>query len=600
MKMKTKFKVLNISLLFILLFLYQNCAPFNAGVSFSGSTDGPTPVPAAPVTAFSLSCSASDPRVPTENSLLPLNKFELENTLVDLFEPYLDNTQRTQFLNAIRPLMSAIPKNTVAVGMDLANDDVTAIHVERHYLLGEGVADYISSQASILNRMLGACSGTRTTVACQTSFINSFGLRALRREVDADSRAYYLSVMQGHQDSYRNIIVAMLSSPFFYYHNQFGDSVAGNSTIQLDAYERANKLSYFLLQSMPDDELFAAAANGSILNQTVYTAQVERLLTSPKVRARLTRFFANQWLHLDNTAIANTNIPEVQTLMSEINNPNPSDLRTSLINEVYDYFDHMIWVERADYKDLMSSTLVFPRTQALASIYGTSIWNGQSDSQSLVRAPASQRAGLFTRAQFLYTGSGSTRPIMRGVHVYRDFMCKNLNLPTDNSSPQGVVIQDTMTDQEITRATTEVTGTSCVGCHRSIINPLGFTFDNFDSFGKFRNNVRVFHKPGTPLQGQLLTTKPVDARKDINLNPFLSSTINGAVELGLNFSNNPNAQACFSSRLWNFAQKSNLEVEDNSCAVMSIYESLNSTNGSIIEALKAIVTQPEFTKRRIK
>lgn len=585
-------KIIYSLLIVVTVTFYQNCSPYHSvqGVNQQLSS----------VTAFSLSCSTADPRLPEANQLIPLNSYEIENTLVDLFEPYLDGTQQTQFLSRIRPLIANLPKNTVNVGMDLANHDVTATHVERHFLLAEGVADYINSQASAMNRILGTCASTRTTEACQLSFIDRFGLRALRRAVDSDSRTYYLQVMRGHQDSYRNAIVAMISSPFFYYHNQFGEAVSSTGTIELDAYERANKLSYFLMQSMPDDELLQSASSGSLMNPAAFNAQVERLLTHSKVRRRLTRFFANQWLHLDKTADLRTDIRAVQTRLSELSNPNPAALKTSLIDEVYDYFDHMIWNERAGYSQLMTSSLVFPRTQALANIYGSAVWNGQSTAPNLIRAPASERAGVLTRAHFLYTGSDSTRPIMRGVHVYRDFMCQDLTLPADNATPQGVVLEDTMTDQEIVIATTEVPRTTCIGCHQGIINPLGFAFDNFDSFGQYRTNERVFHPEGTAQQGQVLTTRPSRSTVSININPFLNSSVNGAVDLSQKLAQNPNALACFSSKLWNFAQKSNLKVDDNPCAIKSIFESMSAADDSILSAVKAIAMQPEFTKRRAK
>lgn len=571
---------------------YQNCAPYHG---IKGATQQ-----LSSVTAFSLSCSTTDPRLPEPNQLIPLNHFELENTLVDLFEPYLDSNQQAQFLSRIRTLINTLPDNKVNVGMDIANHDVTSIHAERHFLLAEEVADYINSQTTAMNRILGTCASTRTTEACQLSFIDRFGLRALRRAVDSDSRTFYLNVMRGHQDSYRNVIVAMISSPFFYYHNQFGESVSSTGTIELDAYERANRLSYFLMQSMPDDELFQAAANGSLMNQAGFNAQIDRLLSNNKVRRRVTRFFANQWLHLDNTANLRTDNREVQARLPEINNPDPVALRSSLIEEVYDYFDHMIWNERAGYAQLMTSPLVFPRSQATANIYGSAIWNGQSTAQSLIRAPATERAGILTRAQFLYTGSDSTRPIMRGVHVYRDFMCQNLTVPADNNTPQGVVIENTMTDQEIVKASTEVQNTTCIGCHQRIINPLGFAFDNFDSFGKFRTIERVFHPEGTAQQGEVLTSRPVRSTTSINLDPFLSGEVQGAVDLSHKLAQNPNALACFSSKLWNFAQKSNLKVADNPCAIKSVFESMSTTDGSILSALRAIATQPEFTKRRAK
>ncbi len=584
-------------LIVLLVLSYQNCSPFE---SQSGDNYSST----AEVLAFSLNCSSADPRNPLSSELKRLNPFEIENTLLDLFEPYLSVNQQTQFRNQIRPFVDDLPRIDVHLGMDLADSGVTSIHVEKHFLLAEAVANSIASQTSALDLMRSGCTTAANTETCRRQFIESFGLRALRRPLDTESIDFYLNVMNGHPDSYRNVIAAMIASPLFYYHGEFGtvaDASSDQPLVELDAYERASKLSYFLLQSMPDDTLLAAARSGQILTPQGVQAQVNRLLSTQKVRQRLTRFFANQWLHLDDTAETRLDIQKVRTLSSELGTADQiQNLRQNLINEVYDYFDYLIWVQEANYAELMTSNLVFPRTPELAAIYGTSLWNGNSEITNLVRAPAEERSGVLTRAQFLYTGSGSTRPIMRGVHVYRDFMCQDLDLPPDNSTPMGVQITDDMSDQEVVRATTEMAGTSCVGCHQNIINPLGFAFDSFDPFGRFRQQERVFHPESSNEAGQVLITKDISPTQQINIPPFIQGPVDGAVGLSRQLANSPDALACFSSKMWNFAQKKNMQVADNACAVQSVYESLSGSDGSILDAIRAIVMQPEFMKRNIQ
>jgi hypothetical protein len=578
----------------VLVLSFQNCSPFESHL-------GQLPSSTSAVVAFSLNCSPADPREPQSSELKRLNSFELENTLIDLFEPYLSTSQRAEFINRIRPFIDDLPANRVHLGMSLADSGVTSIHVEKHFLLAEAVADFIASSQGVIGRMVAMCSTAANTESCRRQFLASFGLRALRRPLDTESIDFYLNVMNGYEDSYRNVIATLLASPLFYYHSEFGASDGNQSLVELDAYERASKLSYFLIQSMPDDALLSAAQSGEVLSQQGFQAHANRLLSTPKARQRLTRFFANQWLHLDETAEIRLDIQKVRALTSEIGTTNQiQNLRQNLINEVYDYFDYLIWEQGADYAQLMTSNLVFPRTPELAAIYGTSQWNGNYDITDLVRAPAEQRSGVLTLAQFLYTGSGSTRPIMRGVHVYRDFMCQNLDLPPDNSTPMGVVINHDMGDQEIVRATTEVPGTSCVGCHLNIINPLGFAFDNFDPIGRFREQELIFHPENSDEAGQVLLSKNVAPSQQINIPPFVQGSVDGAIGLSQQLAMSPDAVACFSSKIWNFAQKKNLRVTDNACAVQSVYESLSSSNASIIDAIRAVVMQPEFVKRNIQ
>jgi len=112
--------------------LYQNCSPFES-LDSSGMRLSETAV-------FSLTCAPNDPRQPTPSQLKPLNAFELENTLHDLFEPHLSTTQRDQFRNRLRPLLAELPKPPVSIGMAVANHGVTLVHVERHFLIAESVA----------------------------------------------------------------------------------------------------------------------------------------------------------------------------------------------------------------------------------------------------------------------------------------------------------------------------------------------------------------------------------------------------------------------------------------------------------------------------
>src|SRR5690606_23195550 len=59
----------------------------------------------------------------------------------------------------------------------------------------------------------------------------------------------------------------------------------------------ASRLSYFLLGTMPDDELFAAAEAGALDTPEAVAEQARRLLTLPQARDRIGLFFT-EWLRL--------------------------------------------------------------------------------------------------------------------------------------------------------------------------------------------------------------------------------------------------------------------------------------------------------------
>ena len=61
----------------------------------------------------------------------------------------------------------------------------------------------------------------------------------------------------------------------------------------------ASRLSYFLWVTMPDDELFALAAQGVLRDPAVLARQVDRMLASPKANT-LGDIFAAQWLGFEH------------------------------------------------------------------------------------------------------------------------------------------------------------------------------------------------------------------------------------------------------------------------------------------------------------
>ena len=65
----------------------------------------------------------------------------------------------------------------------------------------------------------------------------------------------------------------------------------------LDHWALASRLSYFLWNSMPDDELFALAEKGKLHDPAVLREQVERMLKDPKAE-RFVVDFTDQWLDL--------------------------------------------------------------------------------------------------------------------------------------------------------------------------------------------------------------------------------------------------------------------------------------------------------------
>ncbi len=67
---------------------------------------------------------------------------------------------------------------------------------------------------------------------------------------------------------------------------------------QLNDYELASRLSYFLWRSVPDDELLQLAEEGRLSDPDVLSGQVDRMLRDRKLK-RFCDSFPAQWLQLE-------------------------------------------------------------------------------------------------------------------------------------------------------------------------------------------------------------------------------------------------------------------------------------------------------------
>ena len=82
---------------------------------------------------------------------------------------------------------------------------------------------------------------------------------------------------------------AVLCSPHFIYLHQSKES--------LDAYDVATRLSYFLWSAPPDENLLAAARDGTLVNLNTLRQQTRRMLADRRSEALIQRF-PDAWLGL--------------------------------------------------------------------------------------------------------------------------------------------------------------------------------------------------------------------------------------------------------------------------------------------------------------
>lgn len=318
---------------------------------------------------------------------------------------------------------------------------------------------------------------------CRKS-LQRFAGRAWRRPVTGDEVERYVAIVKDELDAgepfgsaYRSALVGVLVSKNFYY---IVEGSAEKPRDQLNDWELASRLSYFLWSSLPDEELLASARDGSLHRPERLKAQLQRMLDDQRI-GRFTESFPRQWLQLHRVGM----FPPDPGLY-----PNYDRwLEKSMVLETQAYFGE-VFAKNLPIREFLQSdwTMVNPR---LATFYQLPQL-GSSGFQKVTLRPEDHRGGLLTQAAILSLTSDGTRhrPVHRGVWISEAVFGRTPPSPPPNVEPLEPTPSNkpkaTIRDQLEAHAT----HATCASCHRKI-DPLGFAFDNFDAIGSWRTTERV-------------------------------------------------------------------------------------------------------------
>ena len=320
-----------------------------------------------------------------------------------------------------------------------------------------------------------------------------FAERAYRRpltpaEAD-DLLSYYGSLREetglSHEEAMRDSIVSILMSPDYLYRmdlvDGFGDPPKTTSTgpgLPLSPYALANRLSYFLWSSMPDDELFARADDGSLLERDVLVAQTRRMLADERIRGMAAEFAGN-WLDFrrfdQHNSVDRTRFPAFD-----------EDLRKAMFEEPIRLFLDAIRNDRS-VLDLIYGDYTFVNP-VLARHYGMP-QGATGDETKWVRvddAGKFGRGGLLPMAVFLTQSSPGLRtsPVKRGFWIVRRVLGEEIpppppvvpELPEDESKSD-LPLTEMLAQHRANPA--------CSGCHARF-DALGLAFEGYGPVGERR------------------------------------------------------------------------------------------------------------------
>jgi hypothetical protein len=370
------------------------------------------------------------------------------------------------------------------------------------------------------------------------TFIRNFGNRAYRRplsdaEVDQHLGLYRQgATLMGSGDAFLDglelVVGLFLQSPHFLYRTELGTEVK-NGRVTLTDHEIAARLSYGLIGSMPDDQLFAAAAGAKLHNRDEVMAQARRLIDSPGGRATIEDLHAQLLRSIDPSQLVRD---------SKLHPHFVPGIGVDMRREALAFVDDVIVGQKQGLAALLTAPYTFVN-QRLAVLYGVKAPTGATaDAFARVDLDGTQRAGLYTQTGFLAMSATdfTPRPIKRGVTISHRVLCAEVPPPPPEVKSPAAPLMSGKTNRQAFEAATEMPGTICISCHAKLINPLGFAFENFDGMGEYRKDEKGL---------------PIDASSRYE---FTEGTLpfNGAAELMKTIAGGKQAHACYAGQLFEY------------------------------------------------
>ena len=498
-----------------------------------------------------------------------MTRFEYNNTVRDLLG---DNTNPADVLP---------PEEEVAGFDNQAGALTTSDLLVEQYV---SVAEDVSARAiGNMNALLDGCDpASQGSDACALSFIERWGQRAYRRPLEQEEIGRLKGVFDWaasdpdlgtFEDGIQIVIEVVLQSPSFLYRPEYGsDTPVEGDVVPFTSWEMATKLSYMLWNTMPDDELFQAAANDALLTREQVAAQAARMLESDRAKDTI-RNFHKQWLLL--TQLENV------TKDTSVYPVFDSSLRPLWEQEIQTFIEHVILEGDGTLETLFAADYSF-MNEELANFYGDDVAEPVTGTEfRQVQLDPARRAGFLTSAAVMATHANvnQSSPVFRGKFVREQLMCNTLPLP-----PNDIVIEPPQLDpNKTTKEQFEEIGAdpNCASCH-SLMNPIGFIFEHYDGVGQWRDQQNG---------------KNIDAVGEVVQTDDIDGTYDGAIELAQALAESTQVQECVSSQWFRFAYNRSVTQVD-SCSIQQLNERFAASNFNFRELLVALTQTNAFLYRR--
>jgi hypothetical protein len=423
---------------------------------------------------------------------------------------------------------------------------------------------------------------TKGESPCARQITETLAHRAFRRPVTPDEMTRLMAFYDAGRKSggtfdqgVEQVVAAVLASPNFLYRGIWGTPQSGRGTaateLALTDLELASRLSFFLWNTGPDQELLTLAESRGLTKPGEMEKQVRRMLADPKASSLVSNF-SMKWLNLDSLDSVK---PDAMVFPAF-----DEKLRHDFSAEV-EAFIGSIFQENRSLVDLLTADYTFLNDR-LASHYG--IQGVVGPQLRRVTLTNKERFGLLGKAAVLMRTSypDRTSPVLRGAFVLDKLMGTPPTPPppntaTDLSQKEGETPKTVRARLEMHRDKA-----SCKTCH-GVIDPVGLPLENFDAIGVWR-------------------TTDSQAKSPIDASTVLPNgvEINGVVELRAQLVDRPATfVTAVTEKLMMYAINRKLEYYDMP-QVRSIVRKATKENYNLSSIVLGIVNSDAFRKQAVE
>lgn len=457
---------------------------------------------------------------------------------MDDFEPagaVLPRLTNTQYRNAVVDLLGdGLPLAQVepdtnpylfySIGATL--NTLSELGTQQYEEAADTLTQAVFGDAERREALLG-CTPQSAGDDCVEGFLVDFGRRAYRRPLTEAELQRWLDVSsqiipEEPWEGVRLAVAGILQSPHFLYRVELGEPDPTHAgRLRYSSYEMASRISFLLLDSIPDEDLLDAAEAGELLTAAGLRAQAERLLADPRSRTAVQSFFSQYFDlgRLDGVARDPSRYPDYTPSL-------PASMRTE-IKLLVDDFVHR---RDTDVRGIYNASRTFVNDE-LAQLYGVPAEGATPITFVPVDLPEQgPRAGLLTLGAFLAMNAHETEtsPTLRGKYLRERVLCQAVAPPPDdidiNLDPEeaeGKTLRERLEQHRKDPA--------CAACH-SFIDPPGYLFEHFDSVGAYRT---------------LDAGYPIDASGDLDGSP-----LSDARDLAAMLATDPRVGRCIVTQLY--------------------------------------------------